>query len=320
MFMNIREMIAGYILYNLQPIYFIYLLCYFTRLRYYCIHDSREQVLPIIAKLKSTAWSPCAKYSRGKEIPFCYFLSSSAVGTIEQSYDDIVLYVLTTQEFYHFLTESDTAEFCLASQPLRECKPRQHENIGVYIRKGGYKNFFYSKITLNLAHLQPMGAQQGVIDDIMQLYKETNRCTVFIHGVANAGKSAVALLVARQLNAKYCHTFHPMDPGDHLSSLLVETEPSADNPLIIVLEEVDEMIKTIHGNRVHHNKEMPRSVHNKSTWCSFLDDMMLYNNLLVIMTSNASKEDIDRLDTAYLRAGRIHKVFDMPHPLQTNEY
>ena len=86
-------------------------------------------------------------------------------------------------------------------------------------------------------------------------------------------------------------------------------------PLIIVLEEVDILINNIHESTVRQNKDVPTSVHDKTTWSSFLDDMIFYKRLIVIMTSNTSKESIDALDTSYLREGRIHANYTMPNKL-----
>jgi len=87
-------------------------------------------------------------------------------------------------------------------------------------------------------------------------------------------------------------------------------------PAIIVLEEVDTIIKAIHTNTVKLNKEVPTSIYNKSTWATFLDDMIFYKNVILILTSNESKESIDSLDPAYLRKGRIHATYSMNYPLQ----
>ena len=44
--------------------------------------------------------------------------------------------------------------------------------------------------------------------------------------------------------------------------------------------------------------------------------MIFYKRLIVIMTSNTSKDTIDALDTSYLREGRIHANYSMPNKLE----
>jgi hypothetical protein len=41
------------------------------------------------------------------------------------------------------------------------------------------------------------------------------------------------------LNTSYCHTFNPTEPGDYLSNLMVD---ASDDPIVIVVEEVDVLI------------------------------------------------------------------------------
>ena len=74
------------------------------------------------------------------------------------------------------------------------------------------------------------------------------------------------------------------------------------------------MIKNIHKNEIPKHKHYPIPIRDKPTWNSFLDkiDYGLYPNLILIMTSNSKKRDIDSLDTSYLREGRINifKLFN----------
>ena len=57
--------------------------------------------------------------------------------------------------------------------------------------------------------------------------------------------------------------------------------------------------------------DIPTAVYNKSTWSNFLDDMIFYKNVILVLTSNTSKETIDSLDQAYLRKGRINEYYTM---------
>jgi hypothetical protein len=97
--------------------------------------------------------------------------------------------------------------------------------------------------------------------------------------------------------------------------MLVLDADMDDTPLVVVLEEVDILIHNIHKQEVFHNKEIPTAVHNKTTWTSFLDDMFIYRKVILIMTSNTSKKELDQLDDAYLREGRVHASFNMPNLL-----
>jgi hypothetical protein len=113
-----------------------------------------------------------------------------------------------------------------------------------------------------------------------------------------------------------------MDPGDqigYLINLMSSDSGDDDVPIIIVLEEADCIIQAIHKNTVILNKEVPTSVYKKTTWSTFLDDMIFYKNVILILTSNMSKDDIDSLDNAYLRKGRINASYSMNTPLQIED-
>jgi hypothetical protein len=48
-----------------------------------------------------------------------------------------------------------------------------------------------------------------------------------------------------------------------------------------------------------------------------MDDLILYRNVLIIMTSNESKEKMDELDPCYLRKGRVNEYYSMMSVLDT---
>jgi len=49
---------------------------------------------------------------------------------------------------------------------------------------------------------------------------------------------------------------------------------------------------------------------------NMFDDLIFFKNIILIMTSNESKEEIDALDPAYLRTGRTDKCVSMLKPLK----
>ena len=133
----------------------------------------------------------------------------------------------------------------------------------------------------------------------------------FIHGISGAGKSTIGFLVAHKVNGTFCHTFNPTDPGDTLSSLIRDSVPTDDSPTIILIEEVNTMIHALHDTKIQKHKNVTTCIHNKSTYNTFMDDLIFYKNVVIIMTSNESKELIDGLDTCYLRKGRVDGYYSM---------
>jgi hypothetical protein len=190
---------------------------------------------------------------------------------------------------------------------------KQHTKIEVYIRKGTYASIYYSKMVLDLAHVHSKGDQVQIVQGICELYAKQERASVFIEGVANAGKSTIGYLLAKELKGSFCHTFNPCEPGDHISNLAQDVA-YGEGPLIVVLEEVDILLQNIHDKKILLNPKTPTAVFNKATWSTFLDDMIFYKKIILIMTSNSSKDFIDNLDPAYLRPGRVQACYSMPNP------
>jgi len=94
-----------------------------------------------------------------------------------------------------------------------------------------------------------------------------------------------------------------------------ENDIAKESPIVVVLEEIDILLYNIHHNKLVENPKISISVKDKSSWCSFLDDMFLYQNIVLIMTSNKSKSEIDMMDSAYLRKGRVNLYFTMNTPI-----
>jgi gluconate kinase len=166
--------------------------------------------------------------------------------------------------------------------------------------------------------ISPMGEQAYIVEDIMEKYKAKDRLIVFIHGVTGAGKSSIGLLLAKEMRGNYCNKFNPIEPGDNLQSMMrdIDIEDLDEKPpLIVVMEEVDTMIDTIHRGAVPTHKKVTTMIRNKSSYNTFFDDMIIHNKIIFILTSNKSKEEIDKLDTCYLRQGRINAYYTMMKPL-----
>jgi deoxyadenosine/deoxycytidine kinase len=131
-----------------------------------------------------------------------------------------------------------------------------------------------------------------------------------ISGKQGIGKSTMGILLANKLKGSLCKTYSPIEPGNKLESLYNKVDPTFNNPLIILLDEFDILIDAFHNNNIILHKNIPIEVHNKITWNSLFDDikLKLYPNIIVLLTSNLSKEDIEKKykDKSYIREGRIN--------------
>ena len=319
--LNYVQLFGSYIIFNYLThiLTGLLFLLQFTDIRYYVIYAEKDKFREISKNIEERVYFGAYKNNNGRNTATGYFVGWQCIGyfdTMERYEDADRIQMICTVPFYKKITtEKNIDAFNVIEKPTLSIQPVS--KIRVFNRTGNYKRFYYTSMYLNIASVYPIGKQQEIIDDISEIYNKKMRATVFIHGVTCAGKSSIGYLLAKKYNGKFCHSFNPTDPGDYIEQLVSQLNSEDDDniPNIIVLEEADTIIKSIHTGIVSRNKEVPTSVYNKSTWSTFLDDMIYYKNVILILTSNDSKEAIDALDPAYLRKGRINASYVMNDPL-----
>ncbi len=163
---------------------------------------------------------------------------------------------------------------------------------------------------------EPRDYQAIIIADILSIIKNksSQSGTFFIYGEPGTGKSILTLLLAKQIGAYYCDTWKPTDPGDNLSKVYSTVSPDDNKPLVLILEECDRLIMNVLDGNVKPHLYIPIPMMDKSDWNSMLDkvtDLGFYPNLILILTSNVSRDDIHEKDTSVLRDGRIDKAYHM---------
>ena len=301
--LSIKNMLFGYIFYNLSPDYLFYLIYFFFKIKKYIITGDKELTNSIMKKMTNHIFYTEVSHINGRNQPSGFFIGKKYYGYIEIK-DGTTITLYTKEETYNSLMEQEEIEPVKIEQVIQKPKNK----INVFIRKGTYRSLYYSSMRLDLSHINPIGDQQYVIDSIKKFYNKNERASIFIHGVTGAGKSTIGYLLAKELNATYCHTFNPTEPGDCLSNLMVDIR-TEDDPVVIVIEEIDVLIKKI-DEGIEKNGDIPIEIHNKTTWNNFMDDLIFYK-IILIFTSNTSKEDLDKIDSSYLRKGRIDEYYYM---------
>lgn len=187
---------------------------------------------------------------------------------------------------------------------------KNNNEITLYRRNNHYYNIGYCKKKINIGNNIPRNCQKNIINEITNLFHEKNRIVCYLYGKFGQGKTFLSYLLANNLNGTLCKTFNPTEPGDELQLLYALIQPTENNPLIVLLDEVDIMINSIHNETLIPHKNIAREVHNKTTWNIFLDniDYGHYPNFILIMCSNKSPKEINELDNSYLRKNRVHYI------------
>jgi Cdc6-like AAA superfamily ATPase len=180
------------------------------------------------------------------------------------------------------------------------------QKIELLVADGSHWNPFYNSLDIKLPEDQNNPTQTQIVSDIFNWYKQKDYCSAFISGQPGTGKSTIASLLTLKLNGLLCETFSPTRPGFTLSKLIIRAKPTREKPLVILFDEVDVMINDIHHGITPH-KNIPIWVDNKSTFNKFLDHMRFHEHVILIMTSNLTKEQIsEKYDPCYLRQGRVN--------------
>ena len=287
-------------------------------IQYYIIRKDDEKTRSISKVLQKTTLTSISTFQCGNFYPSGCFIGPCCAGyyiysdTFESM--SVEIHLFTTPAYFKTLFQSEnmSVSFTDKKAPVGfTAFTESRQPLTIYSRTGSYTNIYYSRLRLDIHDLEPRGQQAEVVDSICTKFEHKRRGVFFIHGMSGAGKSTIGLLVANRLKGTFCHTFNPTDPGDTLPNILRESEPTDEHPTIILLEEVNTMIHEIHDAMIQKHKNITTCVHSKSTYNTFIDDLILYKNVLFIMTSNESKESIDALDPCYLRKGRVDECYSM---------
>lgn len=186
-----------------------------------------------------------------------------------------------------------------------------------------------SNILIKNLQLKPNQNQQFIIQNINNLYAKKNYVVAFINGTPGAGKSKVGILLTDHFKSTIHTDFNPLDTKNDLSRfarIYRKVNPSKSRPLIILIDEIDELLftkvypktgeKDEEGYFIIDKTQKPTLTLGgdiKRTWNKFLDeiDSQFYENIIFIMTSNKTKKEFDDIDSSLLRKGRIDIIFNV---------
>ena len=308
------------------PVYYVSLLLMrIVGFQTYRIRRDKDRIKGVAKLLEKETISTTFVWEFGRVRPGGFFFGRECFGYYSDSTDfEVEITISTTPEKFKKLIHDTVVECSTLSFdniPPSKRPPVNPKNVMIWSRAGSYTNIYYRSTQVDMSSIQPFGEQVSIVEDIVEKYKQRQRLVVFVHGVTGAGKSTLGLFVAKQLSGVYCHTFNPSEPGDTFDNLLRDTatiDEGENKPIVIVIEEANEMIRAAHKGEVTLHKNITTEVKSKGTFNTFLDNMMFHTRVVLILTSNESKEGIDALCPSYLRRGRVDAYYSMMTALEVN--
>ena len=147
---------------------------------------------------------------------------------------------------------------------------------------------------------KPRVFQDIVINDIIKHYNKSkfNICRALVCGDSNVGKSTIGKLLAGKLGGSLCFDVDLFSPGNCTLKLYEDVKPTNDNPLIIQIDEFDNLIDNIHKQKEPKKVEwLKNTIYNKATYNSFMSEYVTYlPNVIWLFTTNKKKEYFSKLE------------------------
>lgn len=142
--------------------------------------------------------------------------------------------------------------------------------------------------------------------------------TVLISGASGCGKTTIGALVARSLHATISLALDPIAPGDLLDVHLDRVAPTPSEPHVVVINEWDSTLRAVLRGTPPRSATLRQEITSIESYNNFLDSVQRRWNIVLVLTSVMSREQIAAeakaalgRDVGVVRDGRIHLAFDM---------
>jgi len=188
-----------------------------------------------------------------------------------------------------------------------------NSKIKLYLSEG-YSDPCFKQVDVYYKE-KPRVFQDIVINDIINQYNKSkfNICRALVCGNSNVGKSTIGKLLAGKLGGSLCFDIDLFSPGNSALKLYEDVKPTSDNPLIIQIDEFDNLIENIHKQKEPKKVEwLKNTIYNKATYNSFMSEYVTYlPNVIWIFTTNKHKEYFSKLDESYINSNRMDYIKEL---------
>jgi hypothetical protein len=172
----------------------------------------------------------------------------------------------------------------------------------------------YSQKRIDVPDFKERKDQSVVIDAILADYKERKFSVSILSGQPGSGKSMVGLLTAKRIleskiadEVMFCESWDPTQSDQTFSSLVGHSGLNKSKPLVIIIDEADEIIRKIHEER-SQSHQFNGTIKNKADWNRLFDrfDRGIYRHAMIIMTTNKPLQWFNEIDPSFIRPGRVN--------------
>jgi hypothetical protein len=293
---------------------FVILFGRFVRFYYFNSASDKVNTNKIQKYISENRGSSCFNYiSNGKEYPTQYIISWK---------HKYIAYITTEINKQRGRSETffDITFICL-KLPITL---NSLENIGKDKKKSTVIDIYhapgcmwenYQKVKKPFM-LSPRPYQQNIIDIITDRYDKNidNITTCLIYGRSNLGKSMIAKLLAKHYGSACSFDVNLLDIGDPFIKLYTEVSPEEDSPLIIQIDEFDNLVEQIHNYTPVERKieSFAKKVYDKSTYNKFMaDTIKCFPYVIFIMTTNKPFSYFNDMDDSYINTHRVETKIEL---------
>ena len=178
-----------------------------------------------------------------------------------------------------------------------------------------YHDGNFKEISLPFKNFEPYDCQQNIMEKIIDNYRDNKFfiCRSLIYGLPKKGKSFIGKLLAHEFKSAYCFDIKLDSPGTQVLNLWNTFKPEENKPLIIQIDEFDILIKKCHEHKIVSKHDWMRTmVYDKQSYNTFISEYLIcLPYVIYLFTMNSTPEEINKLDTSYIRENRIDLLLEI---------